>query len=519
MKQKLLVLTLLIPIITFGQISEIADINSAGDSSPTDFYVDSNGKLYFRATNGTDGNEPFIYDGSTVSMIKDINTTSFASGSSNPGLFIEFNSLIYFKASDGDEDDGKNETELWQTDGTENGTSLVADINPTASGNPQDFFVYNNELFFEVNDVTSTQIWKLNGGNPVKVTNNNGGAFASPSSPLVFSGGVFIRMSSPNGQNPHVFNGTGDAIELVDATSGTSFGLFNNEVYFEGDDGTVGDELWKTDGTIAGTTFVKDLFVDGTSGNSDPRDFKEFKGELFFAAEDANGYNLWKTDGTSTGTVEVANPNTSGDSSIGNLFSDGTNLYFTASNGTDGKELWIYNGTNASMLKNINTSGDAAIENFILLNSIVYFTADDGTGVKLWMTDGTPSGTVTVASKFTNSVNPTEINNIITRDGKLMFSATGSNGNELFTFDPATLSVASNSLEIVKIFPNPTYNFINVPSKLIDSNYVIYSIIGKEVQKGKITSEKISVVTLSKGNYILKLNSDNTSITRKIIIE
>lgn len=527
MKTRLLLfLTVLIPLAGISQISEIADINSgAGDSSPTEFYIDNADNLYFRASNGTDGNEPFIYNGSTVSMIKDINTTAFASGSSNPGLFIEFNGLIYFKASDGDEDDGNNETELWQTDGTEIGTTLVADINPTASGNPQDFFVYNNELFFEVNDVTSTQIWKLNGGTPVKVTNNNGGAFASPSSPLVFSGGVFMRMSGPNGQNPHIFNGTGDATELVDATSGTSFGLFNNEVYFEADDGSGdGDELWKTDGTIAGTSLVLDIL--SGSGNSDPRDFAEFNSELFFAAEDTDGYNVWKTDGTSVGTVLVSNPNATGDSAVENLFSDGTNLYFSATNGTDGQELWIHNGTTTSMLKDIHTGTDvittlpnnSSPANFISLDGMVYFSAEDGTGVKLWMTDGTSGGTVTVASAFGSGEDPTNVNNLIIRDGKLIFSGTGSNGNELFTFDPATLSTDDKRAEIVKVYPNPTTDYIMVSKSLIDASYSIHDITGKTVKEGTIKSEKVDL-NLNTGLYLFKVKTDLSTITKKILVK
>ena len=98
MKKRLLLLTALVPMTILGQINEIADINTAGDSSPTELFVDSGGTLYFRADNGTDGAEPYTYDGSTASMIKDINTTAFASGSSNPGLFIEFNGLIYFRS-------------------------------------------------------------------------------------------------------------------------------------------------------------------------------------------------------------------------------------------------------------------------------------------------------------------------------------------------------------------------------------------------------------------------------------
>ena len=520
MKKNYILVALLFSItFSFSQITEVSDINSAGDSSPTEFYSDSNNILYFRANNGTDGAEPYTYDGATVAQIKDINTTTFASGNSNPGLFIEYNGLIYFKASDGDEDDGNNETELWQTDGTESGTSLVANLNLTASGNPQDFFVFNDELYFEVNDVSSTQIWSLNSGVPLKVTDNNGGAFASPSAPLVFSNGVYVRMNSGNGNNPHLFDGT-TAIELIDATTGTvrSRGLFNDEVYFEGDDGSgIGDELWKTDGTIAGTVLVKDLLVG--SGNSDPRDFVEFNGEFFFAAEDTDGYNLWKTDGTTEGTVLVANPNATGDSEVANLYSDGTNLYFIADNGTDGIELWKYDGTVASQVKDINTSGDSDPENFINLSGTTFFSSDDGSGIKLWITDGTAAGTVTVASNVGSGADPIDVDNLTVLGTNLVFSGTGSNGEELFEFNPEALSIDDqNVLNQLSIYPNPSKNEITVDGNFTSPvNYLISDINGRIVLKGALSNNTIKH-NLNSGIYLLQLNIDNSSITKKPIV-
>jgi ELWxxDGT repeat protein len=520
MKKKYILVAFLFSItFSFSQITEVSDINSTGDSNPTEFYSDSNNRLYFRANNGTDGNEPYIYDGTTVNLIKDINTTTFGTGSSNPGLFIEFNGLIYFKASDGDEDDGNNETELWQTDGTDAGTTLIADINPTASGNPQDFFVFNNELYFEVNDVTSTQIWSFNSGTPLKVTDNNGGSFASPSAPLLFSNGVYIRMNSGNGNNPHIFDGT-TATELIDATTGTvrSRGVFNDEVYFEGDDGSgIGDELWKTDGTIAGTVLVADLLVG--SGSSDPRDFVEFNGEFFFAAEDTDGYNLWKTDGTTEGTVLVANPNTSGDSKVAKLFSDGMHLYFIADNGTDGIELWKYDGAIASQIKNINTSGDSDPDNFITLSGTTFFSSDDGSGEKLWITDGTTTGTMTVASNIGSGADPVDVNNLTVLGTNLVFSGKVSNGDELFEFNPAALSIDDyNVINQLSIYPNPSKNKITVDGNFTSPvNYLISDINGRIVLKGALTNNTIKH-NLNSGIYIIQLNIDNSSITKKLIV-
>jgi ELWxxDGT repeat protein len=91
------------------------------------------------------------------------------------------------------------------------------------------------------------------------------------------------------------------------------------------------------------------LFADlnpGT-GNFSPNSFIEFNGALYFSGDDSSGTNtngvdvgreLWKTDGTVAGTAAVKDINTgSNGSSPFNLFIFNGNLYFTAIDG--GAEL------------------------------------------------------------------------------------------------------------------------------------------------------------------------------------
>ena len=63
-------------------------------------------------------------------------------------------------------------------------------------------------------------------------------------------------------------------------------------------------ELWKSDGTAAGTVMVKD--INPGSGNSAPLSLTNVNGKLYFAANDgADGDELWKSDGTAAGTLMV----------------------------------------------------------------------------------------------------------------------------------------------------------------------------------------------------------------------
>src|SRR6266542_348424 len=78
----------------------------------------------------------------------------------------------------------------------------------------------------------------------------------------------------------------------------------NGTSFFVADDGVHGQELYKSDGTAAGTVLVKD--VNPGSGSSGPDTLTNLGGTLYFSADDgSHGRELWTSDGTTAGTVLI----------------------------------------------------------------------------------------------------------------------------------------------------------------------------------------------------------------------
>ena len=73
----------------------------------------------------------------------------------------------------------------------------------------------------------------------------------------------------------------------------------------------VGQELWRSSGTAAGTKVAANIRTG--SASSDPGWLTAYKGEVYFAADDGiKGNELWASDGTANGTrrVKDINPGT-----------------------------------------------------------------------------------------------------------------------------------------------------------------------------------------------------------------
>jgi ELWxxDGT repeat protein/cysteine-rich repeat protein len=227
-----------------------------------------------------------------------------------------------------------------------------------------------------------------------------------------------------------------------------------NAVYFSDGQG----ELWYSDLTVNGTGLIVDVDPGYVFHDLTPAAITNVRGRIFFRAIDfAHGNELWTTDGSPSGS-HVIDVNPSGGSAPSAFTSYQGQLLFAADGG-DGYELWRADGTGqgAVEVKEINPTGDAWPMNLRVVGQEVFFSADDGRGAELWKTNGTSDGTSRVAD-----INPTGgsyPNALLNVDGTLYFRADdGTSGIELWKSD----GTAAGTERVADI--NPTGN--SVPASL-----------------------------------------------------
>src|SRR5262249_26350665 len=197
----------------------------------------------------------------------------------------------------------------------------------------------------------------------------------------------------------------GGSVVVKDISPGSSYGypLGSNPYYltpvggtlfFTANDGTHGRELWKTDGTAAGTTLVKDINPDTNPFGPSPNNLAAVGGTRFFAANDGvDGRELGRSDGTAAGTfmVKDINPGSSYGFPLGSypsyLTDVGGTLFFAANDST-GRELWKSDGTEAGTVLVAPGSGASLPSHLTAAGGTLFFSAFDPVhGTELWQSD------------------------------------------------------------------------------------------------------------------------------------
>jgi LruC domain-containing protein len=357
-----------------------ADINSgSGSSKPAN--LQAFGSALFFAADGGDGAglELWKYDGSSATRVTDI----YASGDSSPAFLTVYGSNLYFSA----------------TYGSSFTNVGLYKYNGSASRIPGVLFVSHlgvsgNLLYFQAADdpiSVGAELWSYNGSTTTLIDINSGSTSSYPYYPTEYSGELYFQATatgstldgelwSYNGSTAQV------AAELIPGAGGgrpTNLIVYNGNLYFRANDGN-GWELWRYDGSSASPlrTFApsaQDLELQASP-------MVVYDGALYFCASDGStGLELWRYDGTSVTQISINDGVGDGLTSPTYFAEYDAALFFNATDGTSGVELWRYAGTTLSQAADINAAGDSSPSHLEVWNGKLYFQADDGvSGAELW---------------------------------------------------------------------------------------------------------------------------------------
>ena len=343
--------------------------------------------LFFTADDGIRGRELWFHRrrkaGSVVDIVKDITPgPTDPHGGHRPLNLTVVGSTLYFSTSD-----GLTGLELWKVEagsvpaGTKPVATLVRDIVPgPGTALPADLVSFKGRLFFTVHDnavAPGRRLWQSDGTaagtklvDPNVIVSNP--EVGSPRTLVPIDDKLFFPGSASVGDGAELLVTDGTVTSRLSdiypgfRTSNPSqltkvFGVLffaASDGFFEAPppvgEGATGKELWRSDGTAAGTRMVKDVFPgsnapgfrDRFANSSSPTELAEAAGILFFAALDADSTadgradrNLWMSDGgTDAGTLRVLGlPNQCNPEKIVLV---NTTVFFTATDAARGRELW-----------------------------------------------------------------------------------------------------------------------------------------------------------------------------------
>lgn len=324
----------------------VKDINLGSGSTtfgPT--FLSLCGVLVFAANDGQHGMEMWRTNGypDATLMLKDIAPGSFSSMPNQDDRdrlnVFTFQKRIYFTAFEGGYETYTNE-QLWVTDGTMTGTKAVTSLNQMQGGfhallsNQSQAVIIGNSFYFFVNNYNNIQssLWSSNGTpqgtfmvkpinsvppdwgpnyrNPIvetllpKHASTNGDEVSQ----TLFKGSQFFFVADDGANNIQLwvsdgsFNGTkmlvvnpnGHGLDFSEESGDFSYEVTSEHIYFPGMNIANGKELWRSDGTQAGTTMVSDIRPGSASSN--PAILGVANGKILFTGITNTSPNLYRLD-------------------------------------------------------------------------------------------------------------------------------------------------------------------------------------------------------------------------------
>ena len=484
----------------------------------------------------------------TIEGTKYLNIGSNEGGIDDESEFIDFNGNLIVSAND-----GVHGYELWISDGTQEGTSMIKDINPGNAGSMinsnifSSFEVSNNKLYFHADDGSGLGLWVSDG------TSDGTYKLSTPETQVLigYNGSTFFTIMDDDIYYFGVSNGVYGVYRIDTNTEENTFihsfvqiehmYVANNKLFIIQDNGIntypeAARELWVSDGTFEGTSYLLNFADDRIDHVS------IFNNEFYFIARIKGSSNkaLYKSNGTIEGTLPVFTnsnlPVTTYPISK-NLITCGNYLYFGIENssGSYNNQLWRTDGTESGTIPIVDEviSGFNSITELSCFQDILFFKQSSGE-FDFWTTDGESS----TAEGFNLNITNGPIQSIYSftqaEDKLFFYGQTEESGSEIYVAYPSesVLSI-DNTLVLngkdklnVLVYPNPTKEELNIRVSNNNplSSFEIYNMSGKKVIYKRYKEFKseinLNIGTLPPGIYLIKININNKEqIISKFIVK
>jgi len=351
--------------------------------------------------------------------------------------------------------------EFWESDGTESGTQMIADIAPGPFGSlPRAFVEFNDRLYFCAN-----QQAVMSGG----------------------ASGVFLYSFSREGDLLQIPQSYKKEIVTLAIPLGNAMWVWNDQLVFLGRTESNGQVLWATDGVSETPTLLwcdstgdplpVQCYVKWLSTTKNALYLIDNDGEIWAASRGKTGmvrvlgegverrtnpvatigdrllYLHWLHDtgcelhvaSTETGSGQLLKelrPGVSGGfNHSGKTFAITLDekVLFAADDGVHGLELFISDGTpgGTQLLYDVYPGVKSSTPEWFHLfgEKVLFLATDDTHGREPWITDGTPEGTKLLAD-LSPGAEFTDLHNYADVPGRVFFSATTpATGKEVFVTD------------------------------------------------------------------------------------
>jgi trimeric autotransporter adhesin len=472
-------------------------------------FTDFNGNLIFTADENHDADKskdyernPYLWksDGTSAGTvkIKKLWKWYYWEVHCEAGVeYIQLGDKLLFHATAA----GTHNFELWESDGTTEGTGMLAELNKNQddsypnelSSHPINFTKLDDKVFFTASDTVNNGVWVTDGTE---------------------TGTHLIEYINPD--NPNTFP----------LFSGYVLKANNNRVFFCRFGGT---QLWTSDGIESGTSLLKTFLFDDKYLKRVNSIIGVVNGNVFFdliltnrATNNIDSIQLWKSDGTEEGTVKVSD--LKNNCPIQAITSN-SNIYFLTTNWSN-YQLWRSDGSEEGTYKISSLSiTDTYSNKLFVFKDVLYFVAFDKNNIlSIWESDGTIEGTRTLENW--NAPGFTSISDLVYHHDEIYFTAIHPDyGAALFKYSLNTIinTHLNPSANKLIISPNPSESFVNIylPNPPKEGTLSIFDLMGNKVISMKVKPYQeitnFDIKALKQGIYIVVLSANSDFSTGKII--